>query len=604
MSGVEPPPPPPLGPRLRFAALWLVVVALFLALRLPALLRYAPTRPEAHWIGAGHELLTEGPAAVPVLSGTPPLAAHLIDLPLWAFEQIPTESGDDATPAPGSAATRLLYASRLRGTTEAVPHHLVLLAARLPVLLLGLLGLELIRRVGRRLFDARSGWIAAFAWAAHPALAGWGVLAAPPVIAAVVALLLLAALVDYHDVAGRRSGTAKARLVRLGIVAGLTLAVSRELLLAVIVVAVASPIWRASLVRREEPVRPGALSRFVGAALLACLTVWVCYGFEWRPPGDTALHVPTAELSVATGLDSVTLHDLFRDHALPAGSYVRSLASGVVRLFGAGDPPALVRPETTSYLGALLRTWPLAFTLFALLGVAGWRGVRGDRADVPDLVLVLALLPLLIGAFIVPAAGAAHAVATLPFLILLGAAALARMRLVRPWAARGALVTLTLLLAVEWLPHLTDPLAFAQPLATSSVRSTPFLPHHSPDLGQDLDEVLAWTDGRGVEELTTVLGADRDVLAAAARERPWLAVDPGPGDVLADEARAESRTDSSDTRRLLAVSPTALASPPFDRLADVEPLVQVGRTRIYRLSPPPEPAQDGLPAGAIPPDTR
>jgi hypothetical protein len=236
--------------------------------------------------------------------------------------------------------------------------------------------------------------------------------------------------------------------------------------------------------------------------------------------------------------------------------------------------------------------------------VVGWRGVRGDRADMPDLVFVLALLPLLLGTLIVPAAGAAHAVATLPFVLLLGAAALARLRLVKPWAARGAVVALPLLLAVEWLPHLADPLAFSEPLAVRSVRAAPFLPHHTPDLGQDLDLVLDWTDGRDVEELNCVLGADAHVLAAAARNRPSLALEQRPPAELVEAAARSAQSGSSDLRRLVAVSRSALALPPFDRLADVDPLAEVGRTRIYRMDPRAEPDTHRLPAGAIPPDTR
>ena len=613
-------------PSRRSLAVCLLVLT-FLALRLPALLSLAPTQDEMQWIGAGEQLVREGPSDLTALVDAPPLAAHLTSVPLW-FLIAPEKRLDDARRAPASTSAAAVYDSVTFINQQPVTPWTVLLLTRLPVLLVGLLGMEMLRRTGQRFFDDGTGWIAAAAWALHPGLSGYGVLATPDVVATVAGLFLFVSFVDYHDASGMRGAGSRRRLWRLGLAAGLALASRHVMILPVAALVLASVVLRFIKQRRGETVRSGAAGRFVLAGCIALFTLWALYGFDFRPLGWSELPTQSAQLAALTGIDSGALHDTFAEVAVPFATYIQTQLLAFVHVAGS---PSMAAPypwaASQGILAAGVATTPLALLTLGGLGLIGWWQLRRDRADLPDLVLLFVVL--LIGGLVPfrPELRPEHLLPALPFVFLLGAGAVRRLADSAPRSAGILVLVLGVLCVAEVVPHVGDPAAFrhvfASPPQDASLEDTaadtelrpsapkfslPLLPRHARDRGQDLWRVLAVTEGLGVERLECVFGADPDVLRAEAFLRPELE---GPSPELALHAaavRADQQEYGTSEGFLLAVAEDALGHPDLARLAKFAPMLQSGRVRIYRVALPPrapsDPSDPNLPAGAVPENSR
>ena len=175
---------------------WLVLVLLYFALRVPALLTYAPTYDEPIYIGAGKHFATLRDTQAAAMLYHPPLAYHLTSLPLW-FVDTPLAAW--AQKGFGSqVGLGVLYGSHTQGGDPISPQTMLLLV-RLPILALGLLGLVFSRRLGHRLGGIRAGWLAAAAWAVYPEAAAQSVQATTDLVAAVAALFLACAALRHFD---------------------------------------------------------------------------------------------------------------------------------------------------------------------------------------------------------------------------------------------------------------------------------------------------------------------------------------------------------------------------------------------------------------------
>src|SRR5262252_5726711 len=133
---------------------WIALVALYLALRLPALLTYAPTYDEPIYVAAGQRFAKlDDPQAAAMLYH-PPLAYHLSSAPLW-FVDVPQRRWD-----PKGFGSQVGVAALYESKTDAgapLPPRTVILLSRLPILAAGLLGLFFSFHLARRLAGDRAG---------------------------------------------------------------------------------------------------------------------------------------------------------------------------------------------------------------------------------------------------------------------------------------------------------------------------------------------------------------------------------------------------------------------------------------------------------------
>src|SRR5262245_3122695 len=74
---------------------FLALVLLYVALRLPALLAWAPTYDEPIYVGAGRHFAMLRDSHAAAMLYHPPLAYHLTSLPLW-FLVVPMPTWDPA----------------------------------------------------------------------------------------------------------------------------------------------------------------------------------------------------------------------------------------------------------------------------------------------------------------------------------------------------------------------------------------------------------------------------------------------------------------------------------------------------------------------------
>lgn len=572
----------------------MALVVLFLALRLPSLWSWSPTWDEPIYVGAGKHMLVEGDRRAAALRYHPPLAYHLTSLPL-ALLHTDMEPWDPQGPST-QVGLDVLYGSRVpwRGEGGEISPRTVLVLSRLPVLLLGLVGMLMIRKFGERLFDSRCGWIAAAAWAVHPDLVAHGVLATTDIVAAVAALFLAAAYVAHVDAAGDLASRSRGPLLRLGAAVGLALAAKHSLLFTVATVAVFAFVIRRARGARGDPVARTPVTNAVKVAVLGLLVLWGMYLFEVRPVAQSDARPRAVSQAIAdrTGIDVETVDRVAETVPVPAATYVQSLADAVLvkgRARGGTPWKAYLDGEWSddgfwSYFPrAVLVKWPVSILLLVAGGLAGWWVLRKDRADLPDLVLALFLVPC--GAAIASRLniGVRHLMPALPFALLLGAAALSRLWLARPRIARGTTAALVLLLAVEWVPNLSDPLAFANLPSGGPDRLHRRLSDSNLDWGQDLWALESWAGRNAVPELVCRLHLPPGLYERESERHPVLSRREVDQAALARTIRAEDQAGEVPTETLFAISESEMQRPRYAHLADVEPLHRVGRVRIYRL---------------------
>jgi 4-amino-4-deoxy-L-arabinose transferase-like glycosyltransferase len=577
---------------------WLnwVLILVFLALRVPALLTWSPTWDEPTYVGAGKYMVTHHGEPQEALGHHPPLAFHLTSLSLWGLDSRTTQWDPEGPSTQVGLAT--LYESYGHDPEEPVSPRFVLTLARLPVLFLGLIGMELVRRLGLRLFDARTGWIAAAAWAVHPDVAAHGVLATTDLLAAVAAVLLATKAVVYDQAVAERSGLRGRRLLELGAAAGLALLSKHSLLVPLAVTAAFLVVWR-HLRRRDEDekVEKGALRRVALACGVAFLVLWTGYLFELKPlaMGAGRPHGSAQAVHDLTGIDVDTLDGLVENVPVPAASYVQSIADSLVRrvVERRGTPWEMYLDGEWSQAGflayfpvALLVKTPSGLLLLMLAGLAGWWQLRKEREHVPDYLLALIVVPFAAAVLSQLNLGTRLLLPIVPFALLLGAAVISRQWMERPKAAASALAVIGLLVGGEWAVNARDPLAFANVPSGGPERLHERLADSNLDWGQDFWAVVRWGRENELEELHCRLFLAPGLLERQQARDAFLVG----RDTLEREAdvravRAEDQSGPIPKTGLVAVSETEMVRPRYARLAGIEPLHRIGRVRIYRLPP-------------------
>jgi hypothetical protein len=509
----------------------------------------------------------------------PPLAYHLIDLPLRALD-VPLRPWD-----PAGANTQVgldaIYGSASGGAP--VAPETVILLARMPVLLVGLLGLPLMFALGRRLGGTGAGWLAAAAWTVFPEAAAQSIQATTDCVAAIAALgLAVAAL--RHVEAVRAGRDASGTLIVLGLATGIALLAKHTLLVHVGVVATALVAMRALTVRR-----------LATAGAIAFLVVWAGYTFEFRPAVPAVgPHETLDRVARALGVAPATLEGPARSVPLPAPTYLRSVLDA---LFS----KATARSGTlwTAYLDG---TWdergfwlyfPLATivktpVVLLLMLVAGLvdapRRIR-ERPAAAAIVVLLLVLPAAAAVVSRLNIGFRHLLPTLPFGFALGAATVAGLAARAPRAARWIAVACGLLLAHDWAPAVRDPIPFANAATGGPARLHRRLADSNLEMGQDLRRVRAWAAATGVEKMTVVLHGPPGLYEReCARDALFEAFEVAPTGGLLSSIRAADQQGPVPRRGLLVGGESVMVLPRWRQwLLDLPPLAQVGRARVYAL---------------------
>lgn len=567
--------------RRRAALAWAVLVVLYLLVRVPGLLANSATYDEPIYIGAAkHFALLRDDRAAAMLYH-PTLSYHLMDLPLW-FLDTPLRAWDPAG-ANTQVGLDVLYASTFRGAP--VAPETVLLLARLPILLVGLLGIPFLFALGRRLGGAAAGWLSAIAWAAFPEAAAQSIQATTDCVAAVAALGLAVATLRYVDAVRDATATERRRrtaLVVLGLATGLALLAKHTLLVHVAVVAVALWVLRTMTVRR-----------FLAAAGIAAFVVWAGYLFEFRTPlPPTGPHETLDHVAHAFGIAPSVLEGPARAIPFPAPTYVRSVADALF-----SKATARAGTPWTAYMGgewstkgfwlyfpyATLVKTPAALLGLVLLGLFGLRRVLAESRGAALLVAALCVVPFAAAVTSRLNIGFRHLLPTLPFLFVLGIAGLVRLR--------GALDTralwlLSFLLTVESLHGPRDPIPFANVLAGGPADLHLHLADSNLEVGQDLGRVSAWAREHDVRKITCFLHGPPGLFERECARNPvFEALDEAPTGGTLWLMKAEDQKGEIPKDRLIAVGESVMLTPRWRRwLLDMPPLAQVGRTRIYALS--------------------
>lgn len=510
----------------------------------------------------------------------PPLAYHLIGLPLW-FVGGPVPAWDPSGPST-QVGLALLYDS-------AVSPRTVLILARLPILLLGWVGLCLARSLAGRLGGAGAGWIAAFAFALEPNLAAQGVLATTDLAAAVALLALL-------HVASRAIPVRTAPSVRgaagLGVAVGLALATKHSLLFPVALV-LAYAAWQAL----RGPVRDTRESLRAAAIVagVAFLTLWATYGFalDTLAVGDSRPHGNSPRVAELTGLSVDTVDGLLETVPLPAADYVRSLADAVLvkgRERGGSPWTAYLDGEWSSEgywryfpLAVWIKT-PTALVVLLLVGLGGWRSLRRRDPVAADLLVGSALALFAAAVFSRLNIGVRHVLPATTALLVAGAAvAGARLDLHRRSHA-VLLAVAALFLVVDWVPNRTDPLRFASVAAGGPVELGERLSDSNLEMGGDHWRVVEWLRERDTESALLLLH-HAPGLYERERAREPLLVRKGAWrrGALLEAVRTTSQDTGEPLERALVLGETQLTRPGHRPFRDVEPYARVGATRVYRL---------------------
>jgi 4-amino-4-deoxy-L-arabinose transferase-like glycosyltransferase len=569
-------------------------VALYLALRVPPLLGNSATYDEPIYLGAAKHFAVTGDDRAAALLYHPPLAYHLTSLPLW-FLGTPLPAWE-----PSGANTQVgldvLYGSTCAGS--AVSPETVLLLARLPVLLAGLLGLPLLFALGRRLGGDAAGWIAAAGWACFPEAVSQSVQATTDCVAAVAAFGLALAALRHLDAvralrgsgadgpstavdapSGEAASRARRTLVVLGAAAGLALLAKHSLVVHVAVVVAALLLLRALSWRS-----------LVAGAGIAAAVVWAGYLFELRPAlaGDGP-HRTLDAVARRLGLEPATLEGPARALPVPAPTYFRSLADALLvkaqarsgTLWSAYQDGAWSdRGFWTYFPYATVVKSPLAFLAAAAVGLAGLRRVLSGRRAETAFLLALFAVPFASAVVSRLNIGFRHVLPALPFLFVVAAAGLARL-----CTSPARTLAAAALLAIEPFATVRDPIPYANVLAGGPARLHERLADSNLEMGQDLRRVTQWARDTGVERLVAYLHGPPGLVEREAARDPLLATGgeaPSGGlfREIADRPERQAQ-DPAPGDTCLAVGESVLVTRRWSPLLGVTPLAVVGRTRIY-----------------------
>lgn len=573
---------------------WILLVALFLALRVPALLSYAPTYDEPIYVGAGQHLLLIREPQHAALLYHPPLTYHLTSLPLW-FLDTPLPHWDPKGFG-SQVGLAVLYGTHTKDGAPVSPET-VLLLSRLPVLALGLLGLVLARQLGHRLGGVRTGWLAAAAWAVYPECAAQSVQAMTDLPAAVSALFLAWAAIRHFDLVAHRPRHPVSSHVVLGVACGLAAMAKHTLLLPIAIVAVAAVALRIYRRRRGTEQPPGALRRFVVAAAIAFVVLWTGYLFEFGPVAATSGggHEQTARLARWTGIDAAALDDWMETVSIPMPTYVRSVADAFL-------DKARARAGTTwtGYLNgewsetgflsyfpvALLVKTPVALLAVIAAGLAGWWRSRQRGGYASDLCMALFVLPFAAAVASRLNIGVRHLLPAVPFALFLGCAAFDAWWEENPLLGKIAAALLAVALAAEWTVNRLDPLPFANLPSGGPDRLFTHLADSNLEAGQDLWAVERWCEEHGVESIQVLLHDPQGLYEREAAAHPYLMPRSGMNPwSFVERVRATPQEGDVPRRDLLALGESVMVRPlGWSQLAAIEPLARVGRTRIYRVA--------------------
>ncbi|MCE9637768.1 MAG: glycosyltransferase family 39 protein [Planctomycetes bacterium] len=557
---------------------WAALIALFFALRLPAVFGNSATYDEPIYLGAGKHFAVLRDDRAGAMLYHPPLAYHLSSAPLW-FLDVPLRPWD-AAGSNTQVGLDILYGSAFRGAP--VDPETVLLLARLPILLAGLLALPLLFAIGRRLGGTSAGWLAAIVWATFPEAAAQSALATTDCVAAVAAFGLALAALRHLEAARAATATSRRTLVVLGVATGLAL-LSKHTLLVHVAVTAAALLWMRALTWRS----------LAAAAGIAAFVVWAGYLFEFRAAVPaTGSHETLDAVARRLGIDVGTLEGPARTIPIPAPTYFRSVADAFFSKAQARSGTPWVaymhgewsaRGFWTYFPYATFVKTPIALLAFVALGLAGLRSLWRDRRDETALVLALFAVPFAAAIVSRLNIGFRHVLPALPFLFVVAAAGFVRLlapRVVRPIALLGAAALLTV--APVLAGAATDPIPYANVLAGGPPGLHAHLADSNLEIGQDLRRVADWAREHDVDEIAIYLHgppglAERETL----REPRFRVLAVAPTGGLLYDVNAADQQGPVPRRGLLAVGESVMVTPRWRRLVSVPPLATVGRTRIY-----------------------
>lgn len=562
---------------------WTLLVLLFVAVRVPPLAEASATYDEPIYLGAGKQMLTSPEPRAAALLYHPPLAYHVGSAALWAWHT-PFPAWDPAGPNTQVGLAVLYETTRDDGSVVAPSD--VLLAARLPMVAAGLLGLVFLASIGRRLGGEVGAWTAAGAWAVLPESIAHTTLATTDAVAAVAALGLAVAALRHHEAvaAGRPS---RGTLVVLGVASGLALLSKHTLLLHVAVVAGTLVALR---LRRSRTAGLGAAAvRLAAAAGVAACTVWAGYAFDVGPIAGPGSQAP-ARLAQRFGMAEDAAAALL-SVPIPAPLYLRSLGDALLEKAG----PRVGSLWNAYFLGvwseqgfllyfpvAFLVKTPVALLALVVAGVAGLRTLVRRAPATAWLCVLLFAVPFVFAVRSRLNIGVRHLLPMTPFALALGAGALGAARDAgRAWAAPAAAG----LLAAAFLegPPLTgDALAFANLPSGGRSGLHRIVADSNLELGQDFDAIVRWAEEAGVASIAVNVHGPPGRREREAARHPIVRTDAPPG---AQRVRiAETAQDApAKGRHVFAVGESILVLPSIRHLLPVAPHARVGRTRLYLL---------------------
>jgi 4-amino-4-deoxy-L-arabinose transferase-like glycosyltransferase len=413
----------------------------------------------------------------------PPLAKLLWAVPVALLRPDPPPAVIRAED-PWPAGLRFLYHNR-------VPADAMLMAGRSCAIAISVVLGVAVAFFAKRYFGAVVALAAVFLYAADPNFLAHGRYMKNDVAAA---LTIFGAVMIWGDYLAR---PARSRLWISGAALGLALATkdSALVLLPVMLILYAIREWQ----QRRPLAIALCVRRFAIAGLAAFLVIFIVYGFELRPVGQSGVfrrffpaagalaQVPVPALGYFTGLGTIWLKQT-----------VGGLESGYVL-----GEPALFGRWYTSPVALAVKT-PLAdLILFALAAALAAMRLRSANLRGLNFRWYLFLVPPAIYAavslFTSFNAGIRHLLPLYPFLFVAAIAIVLRPP-VRRWRAASVLAVSALLL-IETAGIYPHYLAFFNALAGGPVGGRRVLVDSNLDWGQDVKNLKAWLREHAIDEV-------------------------------------------------------------------------------------------------------